>query len=218
MPQWLESVGRFHWDPHRNPPPEVRVDTMYLMAQADPDGFLRDLAALAVPAGGWVALGAKALVMDILPIETNTPDFNALVLAGFQFLRQNGVPPNRLSMNDRTLWERVRPGNEPWLIWRSAPEGPPTPLQPGEQRKVAQVLRADGYINEIIIRQDAPDKFVAMVLGPKENGEPDPTPFDWHTQPSLQELYVRIGESQQTAPYWATPELVPYFPLPAPSI
>jgi hypothetical protein len=214
MPQWLETVGRFEWEPQKRPPPEVRVDKMYMIAQADRDGFLRDLAAITVPTGGWVAVGGKCLVTDVLPIETDTSDFNAIVLAGYQFMRQNGVPLNRLSLNDHLLWSRVNRGDEPWLIWREPPPDTLTPLQAGELRKVAQTLRGDGYINDILVRQDGPNQFTAAIEGAYSETDPRRTQSDWHTAPSLHDLYIRIGEAQQTPTHWAAPELAPYFPLP----
>jgi hypothetical protein len=44
-----------------------------------------------------VALGAKYLVMDLLPVETLNPDFDSIILSAFTFLRRSGAPPNRLS-------------------------------------------------------------------------------------------------------------------------
>jgi hypothetical protein len=214
MPQWLEALARFEWDPQNKPAPEVRVDKMYLLAQADREGFLAELAALTVPAGGWVALGGKYLATDVLPIETDTADFNAIVLAAYQFLRQNGVPPNRLSPNDHKLWSRVKTGDEPWLIWREPPPDTLTPLQPGELRQVAQTLRADGHINDILVRQDDPNKFTAVVEGAYSETDLGRTQTDWYTAPSQHDLYIRIGEGQQTPTHWAAPELEPYFPLP----
>jgi hypothetical protein len=217
MPAWLEAMARFEWAPQRNPMPEIRVDKMYFMAQSDRDGFLRDLAKLTTSAGGWVALGGKYLVTDILPIETDTPDFKVIVLAGLLFLRDSGVPLNRLSPNDRTLWQRLRP-DEAWLVWREPPPDVLTPLLPGEVRKVAEVLRADGHSNDILVRQDAPDKFVAAVEGAYNESDLRRMSNDWHSAASLHELYIRIGESSQTPPHWAAAELTPYFPLPTPRI
>jgi hypothetical protein len=214
MLQLLDRHGRFCWDPQNNPMSGLSVADMYFLAQADLDGFLHGLAALTVPAGGWVALGGKYLVMDILPLETNTPDFNAIVLAGFQFLREHGVPPNRLSPNDKTLWERARPDHEPWLIWRDPPADKLTPLAPGEVRKVAEILRADGYVNELLVRQDGPEQFATVIRGAYSETDPRIVENEWFTAQTLHAAYLRIGEGNQIPPQWAHPELQPYFPLP----
>jgi hypothetical protein len=213
MAQWLEAYGRFEWDPQRSPMYELRLGDFYAMAQADPDAFLRELAALTVPAGSWVALGGKYLVLDLMPNETDTPDFNAIVLAGFQFLRQSSVPPNRLSERDHELWSRVKTGDEPWLVWSEPPKVLPTPLRPGEVRKVAQILRADGLINDILVRQET-DKVTAVIEGAYSETATRRTQTEWHSAPSLRELYIRIGDTLQIPPHWMIPELEPYIPLP----
>jgi hypothetical protein len=218
MAEWLETLGRFEWAPQANPMPEVRVDKMYLLAQTDRDGFLRDLAALAVPMGGWTALGAKYLITDLLPIETDTSDFNAIALAAFEFLRGSGVPPNRLSVNDQNLWSRLNRSNEPWLAGSEPPADTLRPLSPGEERKVAEVLRADGHVNEILVRQDGTATFTAVIDGAYSETDTRSARTDWHSAASLHELYIRIGESQQVPPQWAALELEPYFPLPPMSI
>ncbi|MDZ5447848.1 hypothetical protein U2F26_34995 [Micromonospora sp. 4G57] len=214
MPAWLAALGRFEWSPQTNPAPEQRVAEFYFMAQADRDSFLRDLASISVPAGGWTALGGKYLVTDILPIETDTPEFNAIVAAGLKFLRDNGVPPNRLSPNDRTLWRRVNTTGENWLDWRPTPADTLVPLAMGEERKIAEIRRSDGYINSIIVRSDGPTSFVAMIEGPYSEEEPRITRNDWHIAPTLHELYIRVGESSQVPTDWASDDLKPYFPLP----
>jgi hypothetical protein len=212
--EWLEATARYNWDSQKNPMPDIRVDAFYFLAQKDRDGFLGALSSVSVPAGGWVALGGKDLVLDILPTDTDTPDFNAIVLAGLQFLRENGVPPIRLSPNDQKFWRRLS-GGEPWLQWREPPADTLTPLQPGEVRKVAELLRGDGHTNEILVRQDASEAFTSTIDGPYSETDSTRTRTDWYTAPSLHELYVRIGEGQQTPPHWYAPELAPYFPLPA---
>jgi hypothetical protein len=211
---WLAQVGRFEWDPQKYPMPEVRIDKMYNLAQADRARFLRELAALAVPAGGWAALGAKYVLLDVLPIDTDTPHFNAIAAAGYQFLRDHGVPPNRLSPNDRTLWQRVNTSSEPWLVWREPPPDRLVPLRPGELRKVSQVHRADGFVNDVLVRQDAVDKFTALIKGPYSETDTHLAQTEWHVAPTLHQLYIRVAESSQTPTDWASADLMPYFPLP----
>jgi hypothetical protein len=214
MARQLELHARSVWDLRGGARSPLRVDTMYFLAEADRDGFLRELRAVVESGGGWTALGGKYLVTDILPIETDTADFNAIMLAGYQFLRQNGVPPMRLSPNDHTLWQRVNTRGEPWLVWREPPPDTLTPLRSGEVRKVAEIKRADGYANTILVRQDGPSAFRAVIEGAYSEEDPRLSCTDWHTAASLHDLYIRIAESSQTPTDWAAPDLQPYFPLP----
>jgi hypothetical protein len=193
--------------------PEQRVADFYFMVQEDRDGFLRELASISVPAGGWTALGGKYLATDVLPIETDTPDFNTIIAAGFKFLRDNGVPPNRLSANDRTLWQRINVAGENWQDWRPAPSDTLVPLAFGEERKIAETRRADGYVNSIIVRADGPTSYIAMIEGAYSEEDPRITRSDWHTAASLHELYIRVAESSQVPTDWASEDLKPYFPL-----
>ncbi|HTJ70941.1 MAG TPA: hypothetical protein VL551_25590 [Actinospica sp.] len=214
MARQLEVHARSLWDLRGGVRSTLRIDQMYFLAQEDRDGFLRELRAVVERAGGWAALGGKYLVTDILPIETDTEDFNAIVLAGYQFLRKNGAPPIRLSPNDHTLWQRVNTRGEPWLVWRDPPPDTLTPLRPDEIRKVAEIKRADGYTNTILVRQDGPSKFTAVIEGAYSEEDPRLSRNDWHTASSLHDLYIRIAESSQTPTDWAAPDLQPYFPLP----
>jgi hypothetical protein len=222
LPSWLppdldrqlETYARFTWKPQGSPLPPLRIDQMYNLAQADRDGFLRELRSVVDRSGGWVALGGKYLVLDILPIDTDTADFNAIVLAGYQFLRHNGVPPVHLSPNDHELWKRVNVRDEPWLVWRDPPAEPPPPLQGDEERKVAEIVRADGHTNKILVRQDGPDAYTAIIEGVWSEEDSRITRSTWYTCSTLHDLYVRIGEGHQTPTDWAAPELQRYFPLP----
>jgi hypothetical protein len=120
----LERFGRFSFDPRQNPPPGLLEADMYRIAEADRDGFLADLSSVTRPAGGWPAYGGMKLVMSILGGDLDHPDYNAIVLAGLQFLRSRGVPASRLSPNELRLWRRMHGEDEPWLIGRAAPPEP----------------------------------------------------------------------------------------------
>lgn len=209
----LEQLGRAAYDPSSAESPWQLTVAMYNLAQGDRDGFLRDLATVAIPAGGWPAYGAMKLVMDILDPKLDQPDFNAIVLAGLEFLRSHGVPTSRLSPNEMDLWQRLRPGNAPWLVGRPVPPDRLTPLQPGEVRRVAQVVPGP-HSNMVLVKQAAPGSFVAVIDGEWSEEDPRRVQNDWWTARSLHELYVRIGEAFQTPCYWADRELLPYFPLP----
>jgi hypothetical protein len=110
----LEQLGRAAYDPSSTEAPWQLTVAMYQLAQEDRDGFLGELAMVSLPAGGWPGYGAMKLVMDILEPKPDQPDFNAIVLAGLEFLRSHGVPTSRLSPNEMDQWRRLRVDDTPW--------------------------------------------------------------------------------------------------------
>ena len=213
----LEQLGRSSYDPQNYESPWQLTVDMYQLSQADRDGFVADLAAVALPVGGWPVYGAMKLVLDIIDPQLDQPDFNAIVLAGLQFLRSHGVPGNRLSLNEMRLWHRSQGEDTPWLVGRPVPPDRLTPLQPGEMRRVAQVAPGP-HSNILYVRQAASDRYVAIIDGEWSDEEPRRAQNDWYEDGSLHGLYARIGHAFQTPCYWADPELEPYFPLPPPTI
>lgn len=213
----LEQLGRAAFDPAGHDSPWQLTVAMYHLAQEDRDGFLAELAAITRPAGGWPAYGAMKLVMDILDPKPDQPDFNAIVLAGLQFLRSHGVPPNRLSINEQDMWRRLRDGDTPWLVARPVPQDRIMPLRPGETRRVAQVFPGPSS-NVIYVRQEQPDRYVAVIDGEWSTEDPRRVQNEWYSAGSLHELYLRIGEGFQVPCHWADPELEPYFPFPSPTL
>lgn len=213
----LEQLGRASYDPSGYESPWQLTVAMYHLAQEDRDGFLADLAAAALPAGGWPVYGAMKLIMDILEPDLDQPDFNAIALAGLEFLRSHGVPTSRLSPNEMDLWHRLQGNDAPWLVGRPLPPDRLTPLQPGEVRRVAQVFPGPRS-NVIYVKQTAPDRYVAVVDGEWSEEDPRRVQNEWYGAGSLHDLYVRIGQGFQTPCYWADQELEPYFPLPSPTL
>ena len=213
----LEQLGRASYDPSSYESPWQLTVAMYNLAQEDRDGFLGDLAAVTLSAGGWPVYGAMKLIMDILDPNLDQPDFNAIALAGLEFLRSHGVPTSRLSFNEINLWHRLQGGGTPWLVGRPLPPDRLTPLQPGEARRVAQVSPGPSS-NVIYVKQDTPDRFVAVIDGEWSAEDPHRVQNEWYGAQSLHELYTRIGQGFQTPCYWADRELEPYFPLPSPTL
>jgi hypothetical protein len=157
------------------------------------------------------------LIMDILDPKLDQPDFNAIALAGLEFLRSHGVPTSRLSLNEMDLWHRLRGDDAPWLVGRPLPSDRLTPLQPGEVRRVAQVFPGPRS-NVIYVKQAAPDRYVAVIDGEWSEEDPRRVQNEWYGARTLHELYVLIGRGFQTPCYWADQELEPYFPLPSPTL
>lgn len=213
----LEQLGRAAYDPSGYESPWQLTVAMYHLAQEDRDSFLADLAAVALPAGGWPVYGAMKLIMDILEPDLDQPDFNAIALAGLEFFRSHGVPTSRLSPNEMGLWHRLQGDDAPWLVGRPPPPDRLTPLQPGEVRRVAQVFPGPRS-NVIYVKQTAPDRYVAVVDGEWSEEDRRRVQNEWYAARSLHDLYVRIGQGLQTPCYWADHELEPYFPLPSPTL
>lgn len=213
----LELLGRSSFDPQACESPWQFVAAMYPLSQDDRNGFLADLAAVTVPSGGWPAYGALKLLWEMFGTDMDQPDFNAIAMAGLQFLRSHGVPPNRVSQFDLGIWHRLQGEDTPWLVGRPAPPDRLTPLRPGEIRKVAQVVAGE-HSNFIYVRRDAPDRYAAVIDGEWSEEDPRRVQNDWYAAESLHQLYIRIGEAFQVPCYWADPQLELYFPLPAPTI
>lgn len=213
----LEQLGRSSLDPQTYQAPWQFVAAMYPLSQADRDGFLADLASVAAPAGGWPAYGALKLLWEMFGTDLDQPDFNAIAIAALQFLRSHGLPPNRMSQFDLRIWHRLQGEDTPWLVGRPPPPDRLTPLRPGEIRKVAQVFAGE-HSNVIYVRQDAPDRYVAVIDGEWSEEEPRRVQNDWHSAKSLHQLYTRIAEAFQVPCFWADPQLESYFPLPPPTI
>jgi hypothetical protein len=213
----LEQLGRSQYDPGSCDSPWQFVSSMYQLAQDDREGFLADLAALVVPVGGWPAYGGLRLLWEIFSADLSQPDFDAIALTGLQFLRSHGVPSSRVSPYELAIWHRLQGDNTPWLIGRPPPADRLTPLKWGDVRKVAQVFPGPSS-NLILVRQDAPERYVAVIDGQWSEEDPRRVQNEWYSAETLHELYLRIGDAFQVPCYWADPELEPYFPLPPPTI
>ena len=213
----LEQLGRSSFDPQAYESPWQFVAAMYPLSRDDRDGFLADLAVVAVPAGGWPAYGALKLLWEMFSTDLDQPDFNAIAMAGLQFLRSHGVPTSRVSQFDQRIWHRLQGEDPPWLVARPPPPDRLTPLRPGEIRKVAQVFPGE-HSNLIYVRQDAPNRYVAVIDGEWSEEDARRVQNDWQEARTLHQLYIRIGEAFQVPCYWADPQLELYFPLPPATI
>lgn len=109
----LEQLGRSSFDPQACESPWQFVAAMYPLSQDDRDGFLADLAAVAVPAGGWPAYGALKLLWEMFGTDLDQPDFNAIAMAGLEFLRSHGVPASQMSPFEQRIWRRLQDNDTP---------------------------------------------------------------------------------------------------------
>jgi hypothetical protein len=216
-PAQLALLGRHHYNREDGEAPWQFVAAMYQLAQQSRERFLGELAALVVPAGGWSAYGALRLLWEVFSADLDQPDFDRIALAGLQFLRSHGVPASRLSPYELRIWHRLQGDGTPWLAGKPPPPDRITPLRPGESRKVAQVFPGPSA-NLILVRQDAPDRYVALIDGEWSEEDPRRVQNEWHSARTMHELYIRLGDAFQVPCYWADPELELYFPLPPPTI
>lgn len=219
----METFGRFEFDPQ-----ESGIDAAYVwdslqapllpLTQTDPDAFVTSLAEAVIPVGGWAAYGAARTVMNLLDGKLDHPSYHAILQASLQFLRDNGVPNNRLNGYEWQFWLDHEGRTEPWLVGRPAPEqGSVSELQPGELRRIAQVT-ADAESNVICVRHGDEQGYVAVIDSVRSSDDQQRVQTVWLGAGTLHDLYVRIGESLQVPPYWVDAELEPYFPLSRPEI
>jgi hypothetical protein len=93
------------------------------VAQADPAGFLRDLADAVVPAGDWAVYGGAHLVKEVLSGDQEDPSYDRMMAASLDFLRGRGVPRSRLNGYEWRFWQKTRGRTEAWL--EPGPAGTP---------------------------------------------------------------------------------------------
>lgn len=102
------------------------------------------------------------------------------------------------------------------------------PLQPGEQRVIQVVHRADGEKNEICVvrRRDGDDEFagdgepieyVAIIVS--SDGDSEKTPWAWQRASTVVGIYQRVAEAFRNAPppdgfrVWNAPEVEEFLQL-----
>jgi hypothetical protein len=109
----LEPFGRFEYDPQGSGVDAVghpNADYELLqVAKRDPGGFLAALAAATIPIGGWTVYGAMRLTwhFDLLTADGSGPDADQIGLEALLFLRDRGDAWDRLSLDEKALWNRT---------------------------------------------------------------------------------------------------------------
>jgi len=223
----MEVAGRFEFDPQ-----EATIDAGWVwhhlkrplleMARADPEAFLTSLAAAVVPVGGWAVFGAARTLYDVSNIDLalKHPAGREILTASLQFLRDHGVPNNRLTGYEWRFWVDNKGAVEQWLPVRPAPsldQAPITEFEPGEVRRVAQ-LTEDFNSNVLYVRCDESGEYAAVVDRKWSEEEPRRARNDWIMSDAIDVLYRKIAEALQVPPYWVDPELEAYFPYPRPDL
>ncbi|MBK6870821.1 MAG: hypothetical protein IPJ14_09690 [Kineosporiaceae bacterium] len=207
-------------------PVQIQRETLiplYPEAARDPNAFLERLRREVLPAGGWALYGADRLMWELITDKTARQSEAGLEImdASLSFLRENGVPPQRVRPYQWEHWIGTGGTIDTWLMTRPTPthaQAPIRELAPGELRPVAR-LTADPQSNVILVRLAANGEHVeAIIDAPQSDDDPRRTQWEWKSAPTLYELYVQIGLTHQVPTPWYDPDLEPYFPLPAPRI
>jgi hypothetical protein len=214
----METFGRFEFDPQGS-----GIDAAYVwesfqapllpLTQTDPDAFVTSLAEAVVHVGGWAAYGAAHTVMNLLDGRLDHSSYRAILEVSLQFLRDNGVPNNRLNGYEWEFWLNNQGQSEPWLPGRPTPQqGSVTDLDADEVRRIAQ-LNADKESNVIYVRHDNGNGYVAVIDSVRSSEDPQRVQTAWLGAETLHDLYLGVGETLQAPPYWFDEELEAYFPL-----
>ncbi len=183
-------------------------------ASRDPEGFIRALADVCVPVGGWAVYGADRTVVNLVGTSPPGPDWLRILDASNDFLRSNFVPPMRIP---GYAWDRFielgGTGNT-WLPLRDPPSRETarlTPLAEGETRRLVKMdARPDS--NVILAKRDGADH-VALIDSRWSDDDPTRSQSEWKRAASQFELYLDVAWSTQTWD-WADPEIEPFFPAP----
>lgn len=197
------------------------IGELYPFASAEPARFMTDLADAVTPVGGWAVYGASRIVWELIssPNEQSS-EYKAIMDGAIAFLRSNGVPPMRIRGYEWRYWLDSGGTLDTWLPRRPIPaldEAPITDLQQGEIRRVVQITSQPDS-NVILVERRNDGQYCALIDAKQGDDDPTRTQWEWKSAASLHELYVGIGLSMQTPPYWYDLELAPYFPLSEPTI
>ncbi|HTU79666.1 MAG TPA: hypothetical protein VMF09_12985 [Solirubrobacteraceae bacterium] len=94
----LEQYGRWTFDPPGSgiDPSQIGGGNieyeLFMLAQDDSDAFVRAVAAVALPAGGWALYGGSRAVLNAVGTDVDHPDYLALLDASIDFIgRQYGM-------------------------------------------------------------------------------------------------------------------------------
>lgn len=198
------------------------VDLWHL-CQRDRDLFYRALAEAAAPIGGWAWVGAARVVSEVGPGGfVADPGYDALMERSSAFLRARNIPPGPNLTGFESNWWYSKHSGERWL--NPVPIADPArvrvrPLLAGNERLV---LRFAPYDNHLLVVANLDGSYSTLMEKVRSNEDPTRVRgevgggFLGRTEPTLELLYAWIGGRQQSPPAWVEPELLQFFPLPAP--
>jgi hypothetical protein len=226
----MARFGRYEYDPHSSDEDPAQIyqniiAPLYPAACADPAGFVELLAREVSGVGGWAAYGAGHTVWELLSSDQrwdlkDDSSYNAVMDASLEFLRQNGVPPKKLTGYEWDHWTSRGGTANTWIPPRELPARERafiTPLRDNELRPVARLWESADS-NVILVRVSPDGRYAAVIDARRSDDDPRRVQSDWEFADDLYGLYARIGSFLQTPPPWHDQELEPFFPLPAPAI
>ncbi|MFC4106127.1 hypothetical protein [Micromonospora zhanjiangensis] len=196
------------------------VGSMLPVAQSNRDGFLTAVAETVTPVGGWAAYGASRLVAEVIDSDFEEETARVILDGAVTFLRQHGVPPQRLRTYEWLFWLSHGGSIDNWLTRLEPP--PPddtciTQLARGEVRRVAQLTAAHDS-NTVHVGWSDDGTFVGVIDARRSDEDPTRGRWVWKNAGTMYELYMDMGLALQVPPFWVDPELEHYIPLPRPRI
>ncbi len=220
----MERSGRHKIAPHSSGEPSplepswkpIVPTDFEMQARANPQPYVDALAEIIVPVGGWAVYGAAEFALDIMHHELDNPSYRALFVGGLEARRQAQVPWVMLNSFDHVFWQEAHP-DEPWLPERQPParEGASiTPLEVGQERRVAQVA-PDDHSRLIFATRPASDQYVMVIEHPQDDGSR--TRGVMYEAGTLYDAYMGLGE-KAIAHFWNDPEFEPFCRYVAPTL
>jgi hypothetical protein len=217
----LELFGKHEWAVPFSPYDSSEIWNTVLQplitpAQSSPAEMIDALAANVSPHGGWAAYGAERLMYELVSDPQQYPSYPTVMDASLSFLRQNNVPPMRVSGHEWNYWIDSGGSVEGWIPPLPVPSRAATSIRdltPGEVRKVAQ-LSSQPDSNLIYVTSDAGSgDFIALIDSKWSDEDPTRSRSEWKRSQSLFDLYLDIGYELQSV-HWSDPELQQFFPIP----
>jgi hypothetical protein len=201
------------------------IAPLYELSRSDPDGVLELLRQNASVIGNWAAYGAGHAVWEIFTSEErqglkDNPSYLAVMDALLEFLRQNGVPPNRLTGYEWDHWINRGGTASSWIPPRPLPARETaviTPLRDGEVRAIVRITEEPDS-NIVLARRGEDDNYEAIVDARQSDEDQRRGQRVWKSAADLYDLYADVAGSLQIPAPWHDSELEPFFPLAKPAI
>lgn len=120
----MERFGRFEFDPQGNGDDagiigQQWAELVFPFSQANPEGFVADLAAAILPVGGWAVYGASCTLWECFSSNNENirqqPSYNAIMNAAIEFLRANHVPQMMVKPYQWQHWLQNGGTRDTWI-------------------------------------------------------------------------------------------------------
>jgi|SRR5664279_67506 len=220
----MERSGRHKIAPHSSGEPDpldpgwepIIPYDVEQRARKEPEAYVRALAEVIVPVGGWAVYGAAELALDVMNHDLDNPSYRSLFVGGLEVRRKAEVPWVMLNSFDQVYRREAHP-DEPWLPERHPPSranAKITPLEVYAERRVAQVSPRDDSKMMFIARPEA-DRYVMVLETPKDDG--GRLRGEMYAGSTQYDVYATVGE-RVIAHFWNDPEFAPFCKYVAPEL